>query len=93
LPSRRASDAGAVSFTPLAGLGIGGRTYKYRDLDVGAKTDVAGYGALGGELGFGRVGVRVEGRDYVSRFKPLTTDGDAKTRNDVTLAAGLTLKF
>ena len=84
---------GSWDFTPFAGLGIGGRTYDYRDLDVSSKTNVAGYGALGGELGFGKVGVRVEARDYISQFKPLTGVGDSKTRNDVTLAAGLTVRF
>jgi hypothetical protein len=86
--------AGSWDFTPFVGLGVGGRTYNYRDLDdVDAKTNVAGYGALGGEVGFGRLGVRVEARDYVSRFEPLVGDGEAKTRNDVTLAAGLTVRF
>lgn len=80
-------------FTPFAGLGVGGRTYDYRDLDVDAKTNVAGYGALGGEFGFGQFGLRIEGRDYISRFKPLTGSGDAKTRNDVAVAAGLTIRF
>ena len=54
---------------------------------------MAGYGALGGEAGFGRTGLRLEARDYISRFEPLTGNGDAKTRNDVTLAAGLTVRF
>jgi hypothetical protein len=85
---------GSWDFTPFVGLGVGGRTYNYRDLDnVDAKTNVAGYGALGGEVGLGRVGLRLEARDYVSRFEPLTGSGDAKTRNDVTLAAGLTVRF
>jgi hypothetical protein len=85
---------GSWAFTPFVGLGVGGRTYNYRDLDdVDAKTNVAGYGALGGEVGFGRLGLRLEARDYISRFEPLTGDGDAKTRNDVTLAAGLTVRF
>ena len=83
---------GAMDFTPFVGLGGGGRTYNYRDLDVDSKTNVAGYGVLGGELGFGRVGVRLEARDYVSRFKPFD-GGDAKTRNDVTVATGFTLRF
>jgi hypothetical protein len=87
-------NAGSWDFTPFIGLGIGGRTYNYRDLDnIDSKTNVAGYGALGGEVGFGRLGLRVEGRDYVSRFEPLTGGGDAKTRNDVTVAAGLTVRF
>jgi Outer membrane protein beta-barrel domain len=80
-------------FTPFVGLGVGGRTYNYRDLDVGSKTDFDGYGALGGDLNFGQVGLRIEGRDYVSQFKPLTGTGDAKTRNDVALAAGLNVRF
>jgi hypothetical protein len=84
---------GSWDFTPFVGLGIGGRTYNYRDLEVDSKTNVAGYGALGGEVGFGRLGLRVEGRDYVSRFEPLTGNSDTKTRNDVTLAAGLTVRF
>jgi hypothetical protein len=83
----------AWDFSPFVGLGVGGRTYDYRDLDVDAKTNVAGYGALGGEFGFGQFGLRIEGRDYVSRFKPLTDGGDAKTRNDVAVAAGLTIRF
>jgi hypothetical protein len=84
--------SGAWDFTPFVGLGGGGRTYNYRDLDVGSKTNVAGFGTLGGELGYGRIGLRVEGRDYVSQFKPFT-GGDSKTRNDVTVAAGLSLRF
>lgn len=81
-------------FTPFFGLGIGGRTYDYRDReDVDAKTNVAGYGALGGEFGFGQFGLRIEGRDYVSRFEPLTGTGETKTRNDVAVAAGLTIRF
>jgi hypothetical protein len=83
---------GTLDFTPFVGLGGGGRTYSYRDLDVDSKTNIAGYGVLGGELGFGRVGLRLEARDYVSRFKPFD-GGDAKARNDVTVATGVTLRF
>jgi len=84
--------SGALDFTPFVGLGAGARTYNYRDLDVSAKTNFAGYGVLGGEVGFGRIGWRLEARDYVSQFKPFD-GGDSKTRNDVTIATGLTLKF
>jgi hypothetical protein len=84
---------GSWEFTPFAGLGVGGRTYRYRDLDVDAQSRVAGYGALGGELGLGRLGVRIEARDYLSRFTPTSGRGDSDTRNDVTVAAGLTVRF
>ena len=82
------------SFLPFVGAGVGGRTYDYRDLPVSSKTDFDGYGALGGEFGFGSWGIRIEGRDYVSQFKNLSGPADGtKTRNDVTVAAGLSVKF
>ena len=86
-------NGGLWNFSPFVGLGVGGRTYNYRDLDVSSKTNVAGYGALGGDVGFGAVGLRIEARDYVSQFKPLTGSGDTKTRNDIGVAAGLTYRF
>jgi len=80
-------------FTPFAGLGVGGRTYSYRDLNAGSTTDFDGYGALGGDFGIGAFGVRIEGRDYVSQFKPLTGSRDTKTRNDIGLFVGLSYRF
>jgi hypothetical protein len=79
----------AVTFSPFAGLGAGARSYNYRKLDVDATHNVAGYGTVGGELGMGRVGLRLEARNYVSGFKPLTGVGKADTRNDVVIMAGL----
>ena len=84
---------GLWEFSPFAGLGVGGRTYDYRDLNVGSKTNFDGYAAVGGDVGFGPVGLRIEGRDYVSQFKPLTGSGDTKTRNDIGLALGVTYRF
>lgn len=88
-----AYDAGIVDFTPFVGLGLGGRTYSYRNLDVGSKTNFDGYGAIGGDIGFGPIALRIEGRDYVSQFKPLTGTGSTKTRNDIGLAAGIAYRF
>jgi hypothetical protein len=43
---------------------------------------------VGGELGVGRVGVRLEVRDYVTGFKPLAGIGTSATRNDVMMMLG-----
>jgi hypothetical protein len=81
-------------FTPFVGLGGGGRTYNYRNLSFNSTTDVDGYGSAGAELGYGRIGVRVEGRDYISQFKPLRGLGGTSTnRNDVALSAGLRIRL
>ena len=79
----------AVTFSPFVGAGAGARSYNYRKLDVNATHNVAAYGAVGGELGMGRFGLRLEIRDYVAGFKPLDGVGTASTRNDVVLMAGV----
>ena len=78
--------------TRFAGLGVGGRTFSYRDVDGDEQSQVAGYGALGEEIGFGHFGLRLEARDYLSRYVPTGGSGDAETRNDLTLAPGLTFR-
>jgi hypothetical protein len=82
----------AVTFTPFAGVGGGARSYNHRKLDVDATHNLAGYGAIGGELGMGRVALRVEARDYVSGFRPLVGGGSARARNDVVALVGLSLR-
>jgi len=78
-----------VSFTPFAGVGAGARSYNYRKLDVDATHNLAGYASAGGELGVGRVHLRLEVRDYVAGFKPLNGLGASSTRNDVVALVGL----
>jgi hypothetical protein len=78
-----------VTFSPFVGLGAGVRSYNYRKLDVDATNNVAAYGSVGGELGVGRVGLRLEVRDYATGFKPLLGAGKSDTRNDVVIMAGL----
>lgn len=78
-----------VTFTPFAGAGAGGRSYNYRKLDVDATHNLSAYGSVGGELGIRRIRLRVEARDYVTGFKPLTGEGAARTGNDVVVMAGL----
>jgi hypothetical protein len=81
-------------FVPFVGVGGGGRTYSYRDVNFRTTTDGDGYGSVGAELDFGRLGVRVEGRDYISQFHPLPGQGGVTTnRNDVGLLGGLSIRL
>jgi hypothetical protein len=82
----------AMTFDPFVGVGAGARSYNYRNMDVEAAHNLAGYGEIGGELGVRRVGLRVEVRDYVSGFRPLVGVGHAETRNDVVVMVGLRFK-
>jgi hypothetical protein len=82
---------GPISIRPFAGVGAGMRSYDYRKLAVEGTHNLAGYAAVGAELGLGRVGVRLEARDYVSGFKPLAGIGTSDTRNDVVITAAVSL--
>lgn len=94
LEGRLPSSVGeAWSFTPFVGLGAGARTYDYSDISADSKTFFSGYAGLGGELAYRSVGLRLEGRNYISRFEPLLTTGERTTRNDVTLSAALNLRI
>jgi hypothetical protein len=84
--------AGAgLHFMPLAGIGAGGRSYNYRSLDEDATHNAAAYASAGGEFGYRRLRVRVEARDYLTGFKPLTGTGATSTGNDVALLFGFRL--
>ena len=80
------------SFTPIIGLGSGMRYYHHRHLAADATTTLGGYVAAGGEVGIGRVGVRLEVRDYLTNFTPLIAGGRSAVRNDVMLLGALRLK-
>lgn len=80
---------GRVTFSPFAGVGAGARSYNYRKLDVDATHNLAAYGAVGGELGMGRVGLRLEARNYATGFRPLVGAGKSDMRNDVVVMAAL----
>jgi hypothetical protein len=81
----------AVTFSPFVGVGAGGRSYNYRSLNVDARHNLAAYGSVGGELGYWRVRLRLEVRDYVTGFKPLLGGGASARRNDVALMVGFRL--
>ncbi len=78
--------------TPFAGIGLGGRTHNYRDLDVAAKTVFEAYGATGADVDIGGNKLRFEVRDYLSRSKPPAGARASKTRNDVAFRAGLIVR-
>ena len=79
----------AISLSPFAGIGAGGRSYNYRSLSAPATSNVAGYGSVGGELGVGRIRLRLEARDYLTGFRPLAGEGATRSGNDVVLMGGL----
>ncbi len=79
----------SMLFSPFVGIGAGMRSYNYRSLNVDASNNVAGYVAAGGETGVGRVGLRLEARDYATGFKPLIGSGASNVRNDVVIMAAV----
>ena len=72
---------------PLAGAGIGGRTYDYRNVNVGSRSCVAAYASVGGELQRNVMALRFEARDYVNCFESPVT-GEKSTRNDLGMSLG-----
>lgn len=81
-----------ATLRPFAGIGAGVRSYNYRSLHVDATHNLSAYGSMGGELGIGRVRVRLEARDYITGFKPLDgRPGPTDTRNDIVVILGLRL--
>jgi hypothetical protein len=81
---------------PYLGVGLGGRTYSYRDLSTSSQTDLLGNGKLGVDIApdAGLFGLRFEARDNLTRFEGLRGElADATTRNDVQLTASLTFRF
>ncbi len=71
---------GAVTLSPFAGVGGGARAYNRRSLDEITKGMTA-YAAAGAELGFRRIRLRIEARDYLSGLEAL--------RNDVAMMFGI----
>jgi hypothetical protein len=82
-----------ITLKPFAGLGVGGRTYSFRDLDVDSETDFAGYVALGGTVEYRSVAVSLTARDYLSAFDGIGPEGDSSTRNDLGLFASVGARF
>jgi hypothetical protein len=80
-----------LTFSSFAGAGGGGRSYSHRDGGIDASHQGSLYASAGGEIGFRRVQLRAEVRDYVSRFTPFDGDGGSSMRNDIAVMLGLRL--
>ena len=75
-------------FRPFLGVGAGVRRYDATTVGE-SKNYPAGYGSIGAELQMNRIALRLEARDYLTRFKGLSGDDPASTRNEVALTAGM----
>ncbi len=85
--------APSLTLTPFVGVGLGARTYDYRDLRVDAETDPAGYASAGAGLEYQTLELRLTARDYVSAFDGVGVEGDSTARNDLALFASVGLRF
>jgi hypothetical protein len=83
-----------TAFAPFVGLGAGARTYSLSHPASTSETDPAGYASIGAATRAGPVGLRLELRDYLSRFRTIggVTTGSS-TRNDLMAALGLTMRL
>ena len=86
------SPSAAVRFKLFAGTGAGVRSYNYLAASEDAAHHPAGYLAVGGDVSLGRVGMRLEARDYASRFTSASVPRTTDTRNDLVISAGLHFK-
>jgi hypothetical protein len=78
-----------VSLGTFAGFGAGARSYDYVKRNVAARNNLAAYAAVGGEVGAGRVALRIEARSYKSGFEPLAGAGKSDTRTDMVVMAAV----
>ena len=81
--------AGTVSFSPFVGAGVGARSYDSRARNVSSARELAGYAAVGGELGVGRVGLRLEARGYAAGANALASGATSGRVHDVVMMIGL----
>ncbi|WP_242342140.1 outer membrane beta-barrel protein [Anaeromyxobacter terrae] len=78
---------------PFLGVGAGARTYNFRDLDVDAETDFAGYVSAGANVERGMLAVGLTARDYVTAYDGLAGEADSTARNDLGLFGSVSVRF
>jgi hypothetical protein len=85
--------ANGVTLKPFLGVGAGARTYNFRDLDVDAETDFAGYVSAGANVEYRQLALGLTARDYITAFDGLAGEADSTTRNDLGLFASVAYRF
>lgn len=80
-----------TGFTAFTAAGAGARRYDQRGPGLDAITTFAAYAGAGGEFRHGRLGLRLEVRDYVSQAAALPSTTARGAQNDVVVLVGLRL--
>jgi hypothetical protein len=75
---------------PFAGVGIGTRTYSYRELDFDQQSDFVFYSALGADLRYRKLALGFTARHQLTAFGPA---GDSGARGDLALYGSVGLSF
>ncbi|ABC81442.1 outer membrane beta-barrel protein [Anaeromyxobacter dehalogenans] len=78
---------------PFVGVGVGARTYEFRDLNVDSETDFVWYSELGANVERGPIVVGVTARDTMSAYDGLGGEQDSTTRIDLQLAGHVGVRF
>lgn len=82
-----------LTLTPFVGLGVGARTYSFRDLSPSSETDFTGYVSAGATLQYGVLTVSATARDYVSHYEGLGLYSANSTRNDLGFFGSVGVRF
>jgi hypothetical protein len=89
-----AFDAGyGLTLKPFVGLGLGARTYSFRDLSPSAETDFSGYVSAGATLQYRQVTFSATARDYISHYEGLGLYSGNSTHNDLALFGSVGVRF
>lgn len=85
--------ANGFTLKPFVGVGAGARTYSFRDLDVDAETDFAGYLSAGANVEYRQLALGLTARDYLTAYDGLAGEDESSTRNDLGLFASIAYRF
>jgi hypothetical protein len=75
------------------GAGVGGRTYRFRDLGVERETDLVGYLATGVTLECRRVVLGATARNYLSDFDGIGAERGSTRARDLAVFGSIGARF